>query len=309
MPGNSNKKPIKKIYKYLHFWDNQKAAPYIFVAPFLISFAIFFFYPTVTTIVMSFHRIQGLSNWVYIGTRNYQRLNNANFFDAIRSSSVYTLCIIATLVPIPVVYASLLNSKLIKARNFFRSAIFIPSLVSVIIAGIAFRLMFSELPTGFFNTIIIRFGGDAIVWNRHHTTGMLMMVTLGTWRLTGIHVVYYLSALQNIPYELYESADIDGANFINKFLRITLPQIKPIMIYIFTITIIEGYRMFTEGYVFWNESNPGNIGLTMVRYIYQQAFQRNDLGFGSAIGVALLAIVMTINIVQLKFFGLYKREG
>lgn len=287
---------------------NKKLAPYIFVLPFLISFTIFFAYPIVSTVIMSFQKIEGLDSVSFIGLGNYKRLINEHFFNALKTSTIYTLCIICTLVPIPIIFAAFLNSALLKFRNFFRAAIFVPALTSVIVAGIAFRLMFSEQDTGFFNSIIIAMGGNPVVWNMGYWTSIIMMVTLATWRSTGINVIYYLSALQSVPEELYESADIDGANAAQKFLKITLPQLRPIIIYIFTITIIDGYRMFTESYVFWNESNPGDIGLTMVRYIYQQAFQRNDLGMGSAIGVTLLLIILIINIIQLKYLGLFK-EG
>ncbi|MCD8171312.1 MAG: sugar ABC transporter permease, partial [Clostridiales bacterium] len=159
-----------------------------------------------------------------------------------------------------------------------------------------------------FNSIILKLGGEIIAWKTGYVTGMIMMVTLAAWRELGINMVYCLSALQSIPEELYEAADIDGANAFQKFLFVTIPQVRPIIIYILTLTILNGYRMFTEGYVYWNETNPGDIGLTIVRYIYQQAFQRNDFGMGSAIGVVLLVIVLTVNMFQLNFFGLFKKE-
>ena len=117
------------------------------------------------------------------------------------------------------------------------------------------------------------------------------------------------SFFDSVPYEMEESAEIDGAGPVQKFFTITLPLLKPIMIYTVTVAIFEGYRMFGESYVFWNESMPGDIGLTIVRYIYQQAFQRNDLGFGSAIGITLLVIVLAINLAQLKFFGFFKKDS
>jgi len=298
----SNRNHINILY-------NKNLAPYIFVLPFLISFLIFFIYPIISTFIMSFQKIEGFNDVTFIGLGNYERLINEHFFNALKTSTIYTCCILLTLVPIPLILSVLLNSSALKAKNFFRASIFVPSLTSVIIAGIAFRLMFSEqLATGVINRIIVALGGEAIKWNMGYVSGMVMMVTLATWRTTGVNIVYYLSALQSIPEELYESAEIDVANAVQKFMKITIPQLKPIIIYIFTVTIIDGYRMFTEGYVFWNESNPGDLGLTMVRYIYQQAFQRNDLGMGSAIGVVLLIIIFTINIIQLKYFGLFREE-
>jgi len=142
----------------------------------------------------------------------------------------------------------------------------------------------------------------------NYWTGMMLMVMVHLWRTAGVNMVYYLAGLQSLPEELYESAEIDGAGGIQKFFYITLPLLKPILIYTLTVSIFEGYRMFGESYVFWNESMPNDIGLTIVRYIYQQAFQRNDLGFGSAIGIVLLLIVLAINMVQLKYFGLFRKE-
>jgi len=294
--------------KIKNIFYSRKLAPYIFVFPFVISFFVFFLYPTISTFIMSFQKIEGFNNVTFIGLNNYKRLGNEHFYNALKSSTIYMLCMVAIMIPVPIVLATLLNSPKLKAKNFFRSALFVPALTSVIIAGIAFRLLFSELDTGFFNKILISFGGNVVNWKMGYWTGMLMMVTLASWRQLGVNIIYCLSALQNVPAELYESADIDGANNFQMFTNITLPQVKPILIYILTITILEGYRMFTEGYVFWNESNPGDIGLTIVRYIYQQAFQRNDLGMGSAIGVVLMVIVLGINIIQLKSFGLFEKE-
>lgn len=298
----------KGSLKIKSFLYSQTVAPYIFVLPFLLSFLIFFLYPTINTIYMSFHEVYGMGNMRFIGLSNYQRLFNQNFYDAIRTNTLYTIFLIIVLIPLSIVFATLLNIKYLKGRNFFKSVIFIPALTSIIVAGVAFRLLFGESEAAFMNSILVKLGLPAQRWAFSHTTGMFLMVSLATWKMAGIYMVYFISGLQAIPDELYESADIDGANSISKFTRITLPLLKPIVIYALTIIIFDGYRMFGESYVFWNEGMPGNIGLTIVRYIYQQAFQRNDMGFGSAIGIVLLAIVLSINLIQLKFFGIFKKE-
>ena len=142
----------------------------------------------------------------------------------------------------------------------------------------------------------------------NQSTGMFLMVILGTWRWAGVNMIYFMSGLQAIPVELYESASIDGAGVFRKFFSITLPLLKPIAIYVLTISIYGGYAMFTESYVFWNESMPGDIGMTIVRYMYQEGLLRNRLGVGSAVGVTLLMIVFLINIIQLRMFGLFRKE-
>ena len=134
------------------------------------------------------------------------------------------------------------------------------------------------------------------------------MVVLSAWKSVGLYMIYFLSGLSTIPVELYEAAQMDGAGEWKKFRYITVPLLRPIMIYVFTIVIFEGYRTFGESYVFWKESMPGNLGLTMVRYLYQQAFTYGELGFGSALGFVLLGIVLLINLAQLKGFGLFQDE-
>ncbi|MCI8416754.1 MAG: sugar ABC transporter permease [Lachnospiraceae bacterium] len=287
---------------------NKKLAPYIFCLPFIISFLIFFLYPAISSFLMSFQKIEGFQNTTWIGLGNYKRLFNVHFFNAIKSSTIYTICMVCIMMILPITIATILNSKIMKCKNFFRSAVFIPTLTSVVVAGISFRLLFGETEGGFFNSIILKLGGEMISWKTGYVTGMIMMVTLAAWRELGINMVYCLSALQSIPAELYEAADIDGCSGVQKFFYVTIPQVKPIIIYILTLSIINGYRMFTEGYVYWNETNPGDIGLTIVRYIYQQAFQRNDFGMGSAIGMVLLVIIMAVNMVQMNLFGMFKKE-
>lgn len=296
---------LKSIRKVFY---SKKIAPYIFCFPFVVTFFIFFLYPIIMSFYMSFMDVISLDNMEFIGLNNYKRLNNIHFFNALKTSTLYTVSMVIIMMIVPITIAVLLNSKHLKFRNFYRSTIFVPSLVSVIVAGIAFRLIFGDTEHGFINSIILKFGGEIIPFKLGYGTGLFIMVALGSWREVGINMVYCLSALQSIPDEIIESAQIDGANSFQRFLYVILPQVKPIMIYILTITIVNGYRMFTEGYVYWNESTPGDNGLTIVRYIYQQGFQRNNFGMGSTIGVVLLCIILVINIFQLKAFGLFEKE-
>ena len=291
-----------------HFLYSPEIAPYLFVLPFLVSFFLFFFYPTLQTIFMSFHKVITLDNMQFVGLRNYLRLNNVHFFNALRTNSLFTLVTLFVLIPFPVVFAVMLNSHFVKGRNFFRSSLFIPSLTSVIVAGISFRLIFGSLEISVANRIMSFLGQMPVKWNMTYWSSIVIMAFLSIWRMTGVYMIYFLSGLQSIPNELYESADIDGANFLQKFFRITIPQLKPTIIYVLTLVVFEGYRMFTESYVYWNENTPGDLGLTITRYIYQEAFRKNDMGYGSAIGITLLGIVLVINVVQLAGFGLFRKE-
>ena len=298
----------KEKKKFSSILYNKKLAPYLFILPFIISFCVFFAYPIVDTFTMSFQKVISLNMARFVGIKNYTRLNNQHFFNAIKTSTIYTLCMVTIMLIMPITLAVFLNSKLLKFKNFFRSVIFIPALVSTISAGIAFRLIFGDTEIGFVNSILIKLGMQPITWKMGYASGIFIMVVLGSWREMGINMIYCLSALQSISAELYESGRVDGANSVQQFFYITLPQVKPIIIYVLTLTIINGYRMFTEGYVYWNETNPGDNGLTIVRYIYNQAFQKNDMGLGSAIGMVLLLIILVINLIQLNGFGMFEKE-
>lgn len=288
--------------------NSQKIAPYVFVLPFILSFLIFFAYPLVNAVIMSFQEVLP-GETSFVGLDNYEKLWNENFGAALFNSTRYTLWTLLLLIPVPMVLAVFLNSKKMVASNFFRSTIFIPALTSVVVAGVIFRLIFGELDGALMNTILHLFGLESKQWLYSSNLAMFALLVLAGWRWIGINVLYFLSALQSIPGELYEAAEIDGAGKMRKFMRITVPLLKPITVYVVTITIYGGYAMFTESYMLWaGKPSPQNIGLTMVGYIYQQGFQYFDLGFGAAIGITLLAITLVVSLVQLTLTGLFKKE-
>jgi arabinosaccharide transport system permease protein len=220
----------------------------------------------------------------------------------------YTFWTILVLVPVPVLLAAVLNSRFTWARIFFRSAFFMPALTSVIVAGMFFRYAFGSQDSTFVNALLGIFGIPPRKWLMERNTGMFALVVLCTWRWLGVNIVYFLSGLQNISPELYESADIDGANIVEKFLHITVPGLRPVIIYVITISVYGGLSMFAESFAFWTARSPADIGLTLVGYIYYAGFTNNDLGFASAVGVTLILIIMIITVIQLSLFGFFKKE-
>ena len=286
---------------------SQKIAPYVFISPFVVSFVLFMAYPIASSMVMSFQDIVPGSE-TFAGLKNYRALNNSHFFAAVSNSLEYTFWTLVVLIPLPLVLAVWLNAKYMVAKNFFRSALFIPSLTSIVVGGAIFRLVFGELPAAPMNSLLSLFGKEPVNWMGGAATGMFLMVTLATWRWVGVNIVYFLSGLQSIPQELYEAAEIDGAGPLQKFLRITVPLLKPVMVYVLTISIYGGLAMFTESYVFWGVNSPNDIGLTIVGYLYKEGLVFFNLGFGAAIGITLLAGVLAINLIQLTLSGQFRRE-
>ena len=291
------------------FIYNKKVAPYVFILPFIIIFLIFFISPMTRTIIMSFQSVlPGITEWV--GFDNYTRLlGDKVFFKAVMNSMKYMIWTLILLIPIPMLLATILNNKFAKGREFFKSALYLPALTSVVVAGTIFRLAFSELDGAVMNSIIGFFGMEPIKWLKSAGTGFFALLLLACWRWTGVNMLYFLSGLKNIPDELYESADIDGANAVQKFIYITIPQLKPTIVYVLTISIYAGLAMFTESYMIWGgNASPKNIGLTIVGYLYRQGIEKNAMGYASAVGIVLFIIAMTINMIQLKLNGTFSKE-
>lgn len=298
---------MEKKSVFRRFLYSQKVAPYVFILPFILTFLIFFAYPIVSTVVMSFQKVAG-ENTTFVGLKNYKTLMNPVFYKSMKNSIFYMLVSCAIMIPIPMVLATMLNSRHMRAKGFFRSMMFVPALTSVVVAGVVFRLMFGELEGSFMNQVLAFFGGDPVIWLRKPLTVWIALFILCLWRWTGVNMMYYLSGLQQISGDLYESANIDGASSVQQFRYITLPLLKPTTVYVLTISIFGGLAMFTESYLLFNgNKSPNNVGTTIVGYLYRMGMEQNNLGIGSAIGVLLLVIVMVINVIQLALNGTFKK--
>ncbi|MDQ0720125.1 MULTISPECIES: carbohydrate ABC transporter permease [Paenibacillus] len=292
------------------FVYSQKVAPYVFVLPFILIFLIFWFFPLVNSFVMSFQDRMLGQDPKWIGEANYSKLlTDKVFLTSIRNSVVYMLGTLVLLIPFPMLFAVMINSKLMKGREFFKSSFFLPALTSVAVAGTIFRLTFGEMEGSLMNSFLGLFGIEPIKFLKDGNWSMAALLILACWRWTGVNMLYYLSGLKSIDNEYYEAASIDGASAWQKFRTITMPLLKPTTVYVTTISVYAGLAMFTESLMMFNGNNsPKNIGLTIVGYLYRQGIEQNKLGYAAAVGIILLVIAMVINLTQLKFSGMFKKE-
>ena len=286
---------------------SQKLAPYVFVLPFALTVVIFWMFPIGNGILLSFQDVLK-DEWVGLG--NYQRLlSDKIFLKAVYNSAKYMVGTLVLLIPFPLLFATLLNSKLMKKPGLFKSIYFIPALTSVVVAGTIFRLMFGEMNTSLANQIIAAFGMSPIKWLKGEWTSYFALLLLACWRWTGVNILYFLAGLQSISTDIYEAASIDGASKWQQFVKISFPLVKPTTVYVLTISIYAGLSMFTESYMLWKGNNsPQNIGLTIVGYLYRQGIEKRAMGYACAVGLILLIIVMAVNLVQLKATGTFDKE-
>lgn len=292
---------MNKVKKVLY---SQKVAPYVFTLPFVISLLVFWLYPLVSGIVMSFQEVS-FSGMTFVGTKNYTKLLGDKFFKiAVGNSIEYMLLTLLLLIPIPMLLAVLMESRLTKAKGVWKVIMYVPALTSVVISGLIFRLMFSEGASSQMNQLMHLLGKPSFAWLKTKSTAWTALLLLCMWRWTGVNMLYFVSGLKSIDTSLYEAADIDGANSRQTFWYITLPLLKPTTIYVITISVFAGLSMFLESFMLWGgNSSPKNIGLTIVGYLYKRGIEKNDMGYACAVGVVLMIIALIINFIQLFATG------
>lgn len=294
---------MNKAKKLLY---SQKIAPYVFVLPFVLSLIIFWAYPLISGIVMSFQDVS-FGGKEFVGFAHYEKLAQDKFFRvAVLNSVEYMVLTLLLMIPIPMFLAVLLESRLTKARGVWKVIMYIPALTSVVISGMLFRLMFSEGDNSQMNQLMQMLGQSSIPWLKSKGTAWCALLLLCVWRWTGVNMLYFVSGLKSIDTSLYESADIDGASGIQKFRYLTLPLLKPTTVYVITISVFAGLSMFLESFMLWNgNSSPKNIGLTIVGYLYKRGIEKNDMGYACAVGVVLMVIALIINFAQLLATGTF----
>lgn len=285
----------------------RKIAPYLFLAPFLAIFAAFQVYPMAHGVIISFYRFQGLADRQWVGLNNYTRLlEDAQFMQALGNTTYYTVGTLVLLIPIPLILAVFLNSRLLKWSSAFQTSIFLPALTSLVVVGAIFRLILDERG-GLLNNILSMLSIPGQPWLTSARLVIPSLLLLALWRWVGINIIYFLSGLTTIPSELYEAAEIDGANGFHKFRFITAPLLKPVAVFVLIISTIGGYQLFSEVYILWAQGGtPGNAGLTLALYLYRQAFRTFDLGYAGVLGVMMGLIIMVISLIQFKFFGFFR---
>jgi cellobiose transport system permease protein len=205
---------------------------------------------------------------------------------------------------IALVLAAMMNA-VVHAKTFYRVTFFIPNVTSVVAMAIFFGAVFGT-QFGLINVILHALHLPVVDWLKNAWGIKVTIAALMTWQWTGYNAIIYLAGLQTIPKELYEAAHIDGAGPVKTFLRITLPLLRPIILFTVVVSTITGMQSFTEAQVMVNtggalnpdSGGPGQAGLTMVLYLYQQAFDFSDYGYGAAISWAIFLIVATFAVIN-----------
>jgi multiple sugar transport system permease protein len=295
-------RPLTQAGKQLAKWlDDDAIAAWIMLAPALILLGIFVFWPIVDVIGLSFTTGSFTREGVqWNGVRNYLRLLiDPDFWTVMGNTAYFTVATVIPSLVLPLALAVLLNQS-IALRGLLRTAYFIPSITSLVAVGLGFRWLFQ--PNGPVNGWIASFGMEPIPWLSSPIWAMPVLILLSTWKQIGFNLVVFLAGLQTIPISRYEAAELDGANRWQKFWHITLPGLRPTLVFATVTTAIFTLRSFEQIYVVTG-GGPLNSTNILVYYIYQQAFSLFDFGYASAAATVLLAIALVLVYVQLRVWG------
>lgn len=278
-------------------------APYLFILPFFLLFLIFQLIPVLWTVYISFTEWRGIGTPELVGVKNYQKLwIDEMFWESFFNTIIYWIFGLVLILAFALLIAVLLNSSLLKGRAFFKTVTFLPNICAAIAMGLIFRMLFDE-NMGLVNEVLAIFSIEKIPWLSGMEYSKIPVILLIVWRNTPWYTMIILSGLLNISNDYFEAATVDGANAIQKFLYITIPSIRGILFFCSVTLTVEMWKVFNESYIL---PGPGTSNTSLFQYMYESGFNVFNMGYASAIGVFLMAVLTIISLIQ---FMAKRRQG
>lgn len=273
---------------------------YLFVAPDLIGLIVFFGIPILGAFYVSLFDWSGIGSRHYIGLANYRELvHDQAFLHSLKVTAIYTFTFVPILLAASLGLAILVNQRL-RFTGFFRSAFFVPYMVSLVVASLIWTVILDQR-SGLLNALLGHVGVAPQPWLGSTKLALWSVLIVTLWQGVGYSMIIFLAGLQDIPRDYYEAAQIDGAGAWTCFRRITLPLLRPTSLFVLVIAVIASFQLFDPVYVL-TQGGPANATTTVVYYIYQQAFQFFRLGYASALAIVLFGIILLFTAIQLRVF-------
>lgn len=284
----------------------EVATAYFFLFPFILLWILWFLMPLLQSVNMSFYDFSFIKpeETVFVGLNNYTKLlMDPYFWNATRNTLIFVFITVPAIAALALPIAYVLNKK-ICARTFFRTMYYLPYVISPIAVTTVFMYLFvrGSLLSKFFSLL----GIPDVTWFTNVNLALPFVMMIFVWQEIGFYIVIYLSGLQTIPEQIYESATIDGANNMRIFFSIILPMIKPTLIFGITYSIINAFQVFdqiaaiSQGRTL---GSPAGATSTMVTFFYSNAFQYYDMGYGCAGAIVLFLLILVVSLIQKKIIG------
>ena len=271
---------------------------YIFLLPDFLGLLIFLIIPIAYAFFISLHDWNGLSSMRWNGVDNYLKLfSDTQFWDSLKITGIYTLIYVPVLYTVSLGLALLVNQRLPFMR-FFRTIFFVPVVLSLVVSSLMWKYIFDER-AGLLNFLIGLMGIEPQPWLGSVELALPSIIIVSVWIQMGYFMVIFIAGLQDIPREYYEAARIDGANRWQMFFRITLPLLKPTSLFVIVISLIASFQVFDQVWVM-TKGGPARATQVTAVYIYQQAFQFLNLGYGSAVAFVLFVVILGFSLIQFR---------
>ena len=285
-------------------FKSDKVAPYLFISPFFIVFAIFFLLPTIASFVLAFFKWKGVKPPQFRGWGNFEYLffKDQVFWETFQNTLFYSAGSVFITIPLALLLALALNSYSLKLKPVWRIIFFSPIVTSVVAAALTFKMILNK-EFGILNYGLSFLGIEPIMWVESPDTAKWSVMMLIVWRWTGLTSIYFLAGLQFIDKTLYESSKIDGANAWHQFWYITLPQLAPVTLFVCIIVSIGSFQIFEDVYVLYSGNQVPTYAQSIVVYMMERGIMQIRLGFGSSIGVFMFLCILIIAMFQVKSFS------
>ncbi len=289
----------------------ERAAPYVYISPFFVLFGAFGLFPLVFTLWLSFHEYRlaggppefnGLDNYVWL-------FGNDAFYNSLYNTLTLGLLSTVPQLCFALALAHLLSYNM-RVRNFFRVSMIVPYATSLVAATLVFASIFSNSSGGLANVLIGLVGLEPISWTNGQWTAQFAIAVIVTWHWAGYNALIYLAGMQSIPKDLYEAASIDGASPWRQFIHVTLPGLRPTILFTVVLSTIGATQLFTEPFLFGGGAGGGALGQYQVvaMYMYEMAFEIGRLGRASAIAMVLLVLVILLVLLNAGLVRLKTRD-
>ena len=272
----------------------------VFLGPTALGIAVFYLWPTVRTLIISFTKSGPFGGSEWVGIENYTRLfQDPELIGALRNTAIYTVIALVG-IPLAVGIAALLNTTGLKGRSAYRTLYFIPVVTMPAAIALVWRMIYNG-DYGVLNAALAAVGIEGRSWLTDPNTALIAIAVVGIWAGLGTNIVIFLAGLQGIPDTIMEAADLDGAGPVRKFFSITIPLLSPSIFFVSVISVIGALQVFDLIYMMLGRSNPAMPNTRTVVYLFYEAgFLDNDRGYAAAVAFLLLVIILILTIVQFR---------
>lgn len=277
----------------------MRVAPYAFLTPFFLMFGVFWAYPIVDSLWLSFTSWDGFGDPRPVGLANYGALLADSTFQTAVANTVSAAAVyVVILVILSTIFGILLGWFDVKARIVFRTSLFLPVTMALVVSATVFSFIYAR-DYGLINDVLAVFGVPPRDWLGDESLALWSIVGMRIWRNVGYYAIFVVAGLQAIPWSLYEAARVDGASIPAIIRHVTLPLLRPMLLYVAVVSSIHALQLFDEPWVM-TQGGPGDSTLTMVMYLYQNTFQFFQLGYGAAVSWILILIILGFALVQAR---------